>query len=72
MIGATVINTQAGKPTELDGWVFAILKCEAGKWRVVELDMLSDFEGLDVWPAKYPAIPAVVFDTVGLATNAEG
>lgn len=72
VIGETASTAPNGKPLQLDGWVFAILKCEEGKWRVVELDLASDFEGLDVWPAKYPAIPNEVFDAVGMATNAEG
>jgi hypothetical protein len=71
-IGELKTTNSQGQPVHLDGWVFAIVEHKGDAWRVLELDILSETEGLDSWPSRYPAIPKVVFDGVGLATNAEG
>lgn len=72
VIGPRKTKTSRGDTLGLDGWVFAIVKKEAKAWRVVEIDMLDGLDGLTLWPSAYPAIPEIVFERVGVATNAEG
>lgn len=71
-LGARTLQDARGHVLQLDGWVFAIVQRDGKRWRVLELDLTQELDGLETWPAAYPAIPADVFEVVGLATNADG
>ena len=60
------------KGKKLSGWVFALLKKEGDRWVSREIEF-NDSEGkvLDAWMKKYPEVPELLFQAVGIFTNTE-
>lgn len=57
-----------------DGWSFALLKKRQGtpeQWEILQFDFATpDFDFM-IWRAKHPEIPIILWEAVGVKTNAE-
>ncbi len=52
-------------------WIFALLEKNESHWKLLESSFSEDGNELDQWKNKYPEVAPILFDAVGVATNAD-